>query len=59
MIVVPNKLDKVKKSEVDGNLRLISETLDLPEDADIIPVSAEKGTGRDLLAAAIEKLLRG
>ena len=51
--VVANKLDKLKKSEVEPNLALIRETLSLrPEDA-LIPFSAEKGTGREALAACL------
>ena len=56
-VVVANKLDKLKKSEVEGNLRLIRETLSLPEEQLLIPFSAEKGNGRDALMAEIVKLL--
>ncbi len=52
-LVVANKLDKVKKSELEGSLALIRETLELPEDVKLIPFSAEKGTGREELLAAI------
>lgn len=52
-VVVANKLDKLKKSEVEPNLRCIRETLKLPEDVKLIPFSAEKGTGREELVRAI------
>lgn len=52
-VVVANKLDKLKRSEIDANLQLIRETLELPEDCPIIPFSAEKGTGRDELVKVI------
>ena len=52
-VVVANKLDKLKKSEIEPNLRTIREDLELPEDCRIIPFSAEKGTGRDELVQAI------
>lgn len=52
-IVVANKLDKLKKSEIEPNLALIRQTLDLPEDVLLLPFSAEKGTGRDELVAQI------
>ena len=52
-VVVANKLDKLKKSEVEPNLRTIREDLELPEDCRIIPFSAEKGTGRDELVQVI------
>lgn len=48
-IVVANKLDKLKKSQVDPALDLIRQTLDLPEGAPLVPFSAEKGDGRDQL----------
>ena len=52
-VVVANKLDKLKKSEVEPNLRCIRETLKLPEDVKLIPFSAEKGTGREELVREI------
>jgi len=53
VIVVANKLDKLKKSEIEPNLALIRQTLTLPEDGLLIPFSAEKGTGKTELLAAI------
>ena len=52
-VVVANKLDKVKKSQIEGNLQTIREDLELPEECPIIPFSAEKGTGRDELVRTI------
>ena len=57
LVVVANKLDKLKKSEIEPNLALIRETLELPEDVILIPFSAEKGQGRELLLAEINKLV--
>lgn len=57
VIVVPNKVDKVKKSELNGNLELIKNTLDFGKDMIMVPFSAEKGTNRDVLIAEIEKVL--
>ena len=51
--VVANKLDKLKKSEVEPNLALIRQTLALTDDTPLIPFSAEKGTGRDELLRRI------
>ena len=48
-VVVANKLDKLKKSEIDPNLQTIRQDLNLPEECPVIPFSAEKGTGRDEL----------
>ena len=56
-IVVANKLDKLKKSEIEGNLQRIRETLELAEDEKLIPFSAEKGTGKqELLTALFDNL---
>lgn len=52
-VVVANKLDKVKKSQIEGNLQVIREDLELPEDCPIIPFSAEKGDGKDDLIRMI------
>ena len=52
-VVVANKLDKLKKSEIAPNLARIREDLELPEDCPIIPFSAEKGDGRQELVSCI------
>jgi GTP-binding protein len=57
LVVVANKLDKLKKSEIEPNLALIRETLSLPETVTLIPFSAEKGQGREQLLAEILKEL--
>ena len=58
-VVVANKMDKLKKSELAPNLVTIRQDLELPEDCPIIPFSAEKGNGRDELVkyvlAAVNK----
>lgn len=56
-VVVANKLDKLKKSEIAPNLALIRETLALPEETALIPFSAEKGQGRDELLREIWKVI--
>ena len=48
-VVVANKKDKLKKSELLPNLNTIREDLELPEECPIIPFSAEKGDGREEL----------
>ena len=57
LVVVANKLDKLKKSEIEPNMQQIRETLALPEEVLLIPFSAEKGQGRELLLAEIVKLI--
>lgn len=52
-VVVANKLDKVKKSQIEGNLKVIREDLELPDDCPVIPFSAEKGDGKDELLRMI------
>ena len=52
-VVVANKLDKVKKSQILGNLEVIRQDLELPDACPVIPFSAEKGTGRDDLVKLI------
>ena len=52
-VVVANKMDKLKKSELEPNLKTIREDLDLPEGTVIIPFSAEKGNGRDELVKQV------
>ena len=52
-VVVANKMDKLKKSELEPNLQVIRRDLELPEDCQIIPFSAEKGNGRDELVRMI------
>ena len=44
--VVANKLDKLKKSEVQGNLEQVAQVLELPEEVPVIPFCAEKGDGK-------------
>ena len=55
LIVAANKLDKLKKSEIEPNMALIRETLGLDTDAALIPFSAEKGIGKTELLAAISR----
>ena len=57
--VVANKLDKLKKSELEPNLALIRETLELTENVKLIPLSAEKGTGREELLRLILDHMEG
>ena len=52
-VVVANKLDKLKKSEIAGNLAVIRQDLELPENCPVIPFSAEKGDGREDLVKQI------
>lgn len=52
-VVVANKMDKLKKSELEPNLATIRQDLSLPDHVPVIPFSAEKGDGRDVLVKHI------
>ena len=52
-VVVANKLDKLKKSEIEPNMQCIRQTLRLSEETMLLPFSAEKGTGRNELVRVI------
>lgn len=54
-LVVANKLDKLKKSEIEPNLTRIRETLEIEDNVKVIPFSAEKGDGRQELLREILK----
>ena len=58
-IVVANKLDKLKKSQIEPALALIRETLELGEGDALIPFSAEKGDGKDELIRALLTQIEG
>ena len=59
MIVVANKLDKLKKSEIEPNMARIREVLQLEEGDGFVPFSAEKGEGKQQLITAIMDRLNG
>lgn len=52
-VVVANKLDKLKKCEIEPNMARIREDLELPENCQVIPFSAQSGVGRDTLVRII------
>ena len=58
-VVVANKLDKLKKSEIIPNIQTIREDLELPEECPVIPFSAEKGNGKDDLIRLILQTAKG
>lgn len=53
LVVVANKADKLKKSEIELNLELIRLTLGLDDSTPLILFSAEKGSGREALMSQI------
>lgn len=58
-LVVANKLDKLKKSEIQPNISQIRLTLELEDETVVIPFSAEKGEGREELLSQILKAIDG
>ncbi|MGM9662207.1 MAG: ribosome biogenesis GTP-binding protein YihA/YsxC [Oscillospiraceae bacterium] len=58
VVVAANKVDKLKKSEVETNLLRIRETLALQEGDILIPFSAETGAGKEALLSALSAALR-
>ena len=55
--VVANKTDKLKKSEIQGNLHAIRDALVLSDEIPVIPFSAEKGDGRGELLSFLQTSL--
>lgn len=56
-LVAANKLDKLKKSEINGNQQLIRETLALSDSMPLILFSAERGEGKEELLGKIKHYL--
>ena len=52
-VVVANKLDKLRKGDIVGNLEAIRQTLQLPQTCNVIPFSAQSGEGREELLQTI------
>ena len=52
-VVVANKLDKLKKSEIEPNLQRVRDVLELDDTVKVVPFSAEKGTGKQELLQII------
>ena len=56
-LVVATKSDKISRNQYQKQMALIRKTLGMKADDVIIPVSALKKTGQDVLLSEIEKLL--
>lgn len=55
-IVIATKLDKLKRSQVPKQIRLIRQTLSLPQDGILIPFSSETKQGREEIWTMIDDL---
>ena len=58
-VIICTKLDKIKRSQVQKNLKLIREKLDLVPGTTMIPFSAQTKQGRDEIWELIESLTGG
>jgi len=58
-LVIATKLDKIKKSQIEGQLKLIRETLNLGENDILIPFSSEKRIGKEEVHALINEIYAG
>jgi GTP-binding protein len=56
-IVVATKADKVSRNEMNKNISIIRKTLKLEKEDIVIPVSALKKTGCDVLLDELEKII--
>lgn len=56
-VIIATKLDKIKRSQVDKQLKLIRQTLQAGRDTFIIPFSAESKQGREEIYGIIENFL--
>lgn len=57
-VIIATKLDKIKRSQIQKNVKIIRETLNLPKEGIIIPFSAETKQGREEIYEFIEKLTK-
>ena len=56
-VIIATKLDKIKRSQKDKQLKLIRETLGAPSTTKIIPFSAETKDGRDAIYAILDEIV--
>lgn len=59
LIVVATKTDKLKKSEIEGNLELIWETLEMGEDDILVPFNTKDDEGKFTVWDMIEMMRAG
>ena len=56
-VIIATKLDKIKRSQLDKQIKLIRETLKVSRETVIIPFSAETKQGRDEIYEILEQLI--
>lgn len=56
-VIIATKLDKIKRSQIDKQVKLIRTTLNAPKETIIIPFSSETKQGREEVYEIIDKIL--
>lgn len=56
-IIIATKLDKIKRSQVQKQLKLICDTLDVVEDTTVIPYSSLSKQGREEIYELLDRIL--
>ena len=56
-IIIATKLDKINRSQIQKNVKIIKETLDVKKDSIIIPFSATSKQGREVIYETIDQIL--
>ena len=57
-IIIATKLDKIKKSQINKQIKLICDTLDVEDDTTVIPYSAITKQGREEIYELIDQVLQ-
>ncbi|MCC2728602.1 YihA family ribosome biogenesis GTP-binding protein, partial [Blautia sp. MSK22_86] len=55
-IIIATKLDKIKRSQLQKQIKLIRETLEVEKDTIVIPFSAETKQGREEIWNLIDEI---
>ncbi len=58
-VIIATKLDKLKRSQVQKQIKMVRESLELGKDAVLIPFSAQTKQGRDEIWGYIEQAMEG
>ena len=58
-IIIATKLDKINRSQIQKQLKLLRDTLNADKDARVIPFSATTKQGREEIYEIIEEILQG
>ena len=56
-VIIATKLDKIKRSQKDKQIKLIRTSLGAPKEVTIIPFSAETKAGRDEIYGVLDRIL--